>query len=219
MGSGLSWRKSLEPHLIASPQVPVSQTKFIPFVGLLVQKPFANVPSGRSLAPTGREDQNLTVLTASLVLATANSTTTAGSLLCPNACRRPLGEIWTTSHQLSLVCSVSGMSPQWTSHAVTHGAPAILDLAYSCRLGRPATFSTHGRGLDPVSCTEWTSSSVTSHASSRPQKELSWLYIRLFLNCKIINHTYKTVHEMCNLKNFLNEYRCIQGLGKTLPAP
>lgn len=151
----------------------------------------------------------------SLVLATANSTTAAGSLMCPSACR-PLGGIWTTSHQLSLVCSALGMSLQWTSHPVTHGDPAITDLAYSCRLRRPGTSSTLVLGL--VSCTELTSPSVTSHSSKQTTK-WTFLIVYTFVLKLQNNHTYKTVHEMCNLKNLKMNTNVSRALVKHYQVP
>lgn len=117
----------------------LSDHKFIPRVGLLVQKPFASVPSTASPALNGREDQNLAHLWQLVLFYLWKIwVPLEGSLVCRKA-RQPLDAIWTTSYLISVFCSVAKMSPQWTTHPVTYGAPAIPDLAYSCRLRGPGT--------------------------------------------------------------------------------
>lgn len=118
----------------------LSDHKFIPRVGPLVQKLFASVPSTASQALNGREDQNLAQLWQSVLFYLWKIwVLLERSLVCWKACQ-PLDAMWTTSYLISVFRSVAKMSPQWTSHPVTYAAPVIPDLAYSCRFRGPGTF-------------------------------------------------------------------------------
>lgn len=110
-------------------------------------------------------------LTTSLALLMENLAAAGGSLVCPKS-YWPLGTMWTTSHLLSIVSSVAGVSRQWASHCHTW-CPAIPDLAYSCRLRGPGTSSTNGRvrGLVFFHWTDWPECNMhqTDHKRNFPE--------------------------------------------------